>query len=98
MNSTVAELFDSLTARTCLRTLAQYLIALCSQPETSGDVISSVAEEWVGMDIRVKLLSHKVLEIFEGLIACRTNKRTNMTEAYRIRQKRGNSHNNLISL
>ena len=29
-----------------------------------------------------------VLEIFEGLIVCRTNERTNMTEGYHIRQKR----------
>ena len=35
------------------------------------------------------ILGQTVLKILEGLISCRTNERTNMTEAYHIRQKRG---------
>ena len=48
--------------------------AFCSRPEVDSDVISGVAVDcWYGC-----------LEIFEGLISCRTN----MIEAHHIKQKR----------
>ena len=37
-----------------LRTLAQYLITFCSRQESPNDVISSVAVEWVGLDVLIK--------------------------------------------
>ena len=45
-------------------------------------VISDVDVDYVGMDVRLKfvgaILGQTVLEIFEVLISCRTNERTNI--------------------
>ena len=44
-----------------------------------NDVVSSVAVDYVGMDFHVKFCvfeTKTALEIFDGLISCRTNERT----------------------
>ena len=44
------------------------------RPEVDNDVISGVAVDHVGVDVRVKFCdSRSVLEIFEGLISCQLN-------------------------
>ena len=58
MGQTVVELFDSLAARTrcthfCIYVCTEYLTAFCSRPEATSDVISGVAVEYVGMDVRM---------------------------------------------
>ena len=57
------------------------------RPEVVSDVISGGAVEHVGVDVHVEYVDdsgQSVLEIFDGLIVCRTN----MTVAYHMRQKR----------
>ena len=38
-----------------LRTFVQYLIAFCSRPEADSDVTSSLAVDYFGVDVCVKL-------------------------------------------
>ena len=46
----MAELFDSLSGLTAVRTLVQYLIAFCSRAETASDVLSDKFEAPVVSD------------------------------------------------
>ena len=49
----MAEFLDSLPAAPALHTFV-YLLAFCNRHEAASDVISSVALEWVGMDVPLK--------------------------------------------
>ena len=42
------------TGRTRLRTFMQHLIAFCSRPEAAREVVSSMAVEPIGLDVRAK--------------------------------------------
>ena len=52
LHQTLAELFDSLPAGPVSRTVMQYSNTFCSRPEAVSDVISGVAVNYVGMDVR----------------------------------------------
>ena len=50
----VAKLFDSLPFAPVLHYFVKYLIAFCSRLEAVSDVISSLAVEGVGTNVRAK--------------------------------------------
>ena len=53
------ELFTSMPAGLVLRPYMQYSVAVCSQPEAAGDVISDVAVEYVSMDVHAKFVDSR---------------------------------------
>ena len=55
LRQTVTELCASMPAEPVLRTFVQYLIAICSRPETASDVISGKAVQYASMDACFKL-------------------------------------------
>ena len=69
LRQTVTELCTSMPTAPVLRTLVQYLIALCSRLETASDVISVAALDPTGMDVLLDfvILGQTVLEISDCL-------------------------------
>ena len=53
---------------------------ICCRPEVDNDVMSGMAVDYVSMDVPIKFgdSGQTVFEIFEELISCRTNDRTNI--------------------
>ena len=56
----MAELFDSLSGRTRLRTFVEYLVVFCSRPETASDIISGRLVGPIVCDKRLKFLDPRL--------------------------------------